>query len=193
MALLIVGLLLFFGTHALTIMRDTRAGLISWLGAGGYKSVYSLGSFAGLGLIVWGFVRYRAGGYMPIWTPPAAMNHITMALMLPAMIMLFVYLLPAGRMKSVLKHPMLVMLKIWAFAHLLVNGDLGSMLLFGSFLAYAVIVRISLKRRPGVASVPNVGWNMNDWMAVGLGVVTYFAFVYYLHAILFGVPVLAGR
>lgn len=194
MTLMVLGLVLFFGTHAVTMLRDTRAGLIERFGAGAYKGLYSVGSGIGLALIVWGFVQYRAGGYIPVWSPPAGMTHLAMTLMLPAIILLAVYLLPAGWMKKTVGHPMVAMIKIWAFAHLLVNGDLGSMLLFGSFLAYAVIDRISLKRRAGAGEQhAAVGWNGNDWMALGLGLILYFAVVYFLHALLFGVPVLPGR
>lgn len=193
MALLLLGLVLFFGTHAVTMLRETRAQLIERFGPGAYKGLYTLGSGVGLVLIVWGFVQYRAAGYIPVWNPPAGMAHLTMLLMLPAMTLLAVYLLPAGRMKAAVRHPMLVMIKIWALAHLLVNGDLGSMLLFSAFLAYAVIDRISLKRRAGTGEAVSIGWNVYDGAALVLGIVLYFAVVYYLHALLFGVPVLAGR
>ena len=192
MTLLIVGLVLFLGVHALTMARDTRARLIARLGEGGYKGAYSLVSLAGFVLIVWGFISYRAAGYIPVWTPPRAMAHVAMTLMLPAIVLLFVYLLPGGKMKGLVKHPMLVAVKLWALAHLLVNGDLGSMLLFGSFLAYGVIDRISLKRR-GVAGPQPSGWTGNDTLALGLGIVTYLLLVFALHPVLFGVPILAAR
>jgi uncharacterized membrane protein len=187
--LLLVGIVIFFGVHALTMARGLRLQLIGQLGEGGYKGAYSVLSFLGFGLIIWGFVQYRAGGYIPIWSPPPFMNHIAMALMLPAMLLLFVYLLPAGRMKVAVKHPMLTMIKVWALAHLLANGDLGSLLLFGSFLIYAVVDRIAVKRHGGDVPRP-LPWNSYDTAAIVLGIVGYLAVVYWLHPILFGVPVL---
>lgn len=192
MALLILGLALFFGVHAVTMARGLRARLIDRLGPGPYRGLYSIGSGIGFALIVWGFVVYRLNGYIPVWEPPRGMTHVAMTLMLPAMALLFVYLLPPGRIKAATRHPMLVMLKIWALAHLLVNGDLGSIILFGSFLAYAVADRIALKRR-GDAAPAAIAWNRNDALAAALGIAAYLAVVFWLHPILFGVPVLPGR
>lgn len=189
MTLLVIGLVLFLGMHAVTMARGLRADIVGRLGDGGYKALYSVVSFVGFGLIIWGYITYRQSGYIPVWSPPRAMTHIAMALMLPAMVLLLVYVLPGGRIKSAVQHPMLTMIKVWALAHLLVNGDLGSILLFGSFLAYAVINRISLKRR-GRTLDTRLAWNRNDWAAIGLGLVSYFAVVYWLHPFIAGVPVL---
>lgn len=194
MTLLVVGLLLFLGTHALSMARGLRAELIGRLGAGGFKAVYSAGSLIGLALIVWGFGAYRASGYIPVWEPPRAMAHVATTLMLPAMILLFVYLFPKGRLKAAVGHPMLAMIKFWALAHLLANGDLGSIVLFGSFLAYGVAARISVKRRDGAAaSSAAVAWGVYDGLAIVLGIAATLAFIYGLHALLIGVPVLAPR
>lgn len=192
MMLLILGLVLLIGGHCITMMRGLRARLIAQFGEGMYKGVYSLVSVAGLVLMVWGFGAYRAGGYIEIWSPPRGMSHLTLLLMLPAMILLAVYLLPAGRMKSAVQHPMLAMIKIWALAHLLANGDLGSILLFCSFLAYAVAVRIAVKRR-GAPPLPPQGWNRNDVLALLIGVGLYLTVLFVLHPVLFGVPALPGR
>lgn len=189
MTLLVLGLILFLGTHALTMARGTRAGLIERFGANGYKAIYSVLSLAGFVLLVWGFQRYRAGGYIELWTPPRWMPHLTLLLMFPAMIALSAYILPVGRLKVMLRHPMLVAIKIWALAHLLTNGDLGSMLLFGAFLAYAVVDRISMKRR-GEAKPDLPAWGEHDTFSIGLGMVLYVAFIYVLHPLLIGVPVL---
>lgn len=192
MALMILGLALFFGVHAVTMARDVRAGLIERFGAGAYKGLYSVISIIGFVLIVVGFIAYRRAGYIPVWDPPRWTAHVAMTLMIPATILLAIYLLPAGRLKTLVKHPMLTMIKVWALAHLIANGDLGSIILFGSFLVYAVVDRIAVKRRAGVA-LPSAGWNNNDWAAIGLGVVLHHAIVVYLHPILFGVPVLMPR
>ena len=143
---MILGLILFLGVHTLTTQRKLRAQVIGATGEGGYKIGYSLVSFAGLALIIWGFANYRATGWIDVWNPPTAFKHITVALMLPAVIMVVASYI-RGRIYTTLKHPMLTGIKLWAAAHLLANGDLGSIILFGSFLAWAVYDRISLKSR----------------------------------------------
>ena len=192
MTLLILGLVLLIGGHCITLMRGLRARLIARFGEGTYKGVYSLVALAGLVLTVWGFGAYRAGGYIEVWSPPRGMSHLTLTLMLPAMILLAVFLLPAGRMKSAVQHPMLAMIKVWALAHLLANGDLGSILLFGSFLVYAVAARIAVKRR-GTPPLPARGWTHNDALALLIGAGLYLAVLFVLHPVLFGVPALPGR
>jgi uncharacterized membrane protein len=133
MAILILGLVLFLGIHSLTTMRTTRAAMIGRLGEGPYKGLYSLVSAVGLVLIVWGFGRYRGAGYIQVWNPPFAIFHpIALVLLWFAFVALASAYAPPSRIKSVLRHPMLVAVKAWALSHLLVNGDLGSMLLFGA-------------------------------------------------------------
>ena len=131
---LILGLILFLGVHTLTTQRKLRAQLIAATGEGVYKIGYTLASFIGLALIIWGFSVYRATGWINVWNPPTALKHITVALMLPAVIMVVASYI-RGRIYTTLKHPMLTGIKLWAAAHLLANGDLGSIILFGSFLA----------------------------------------------------------
>ena len=186
---MIVGLVLFLGVHLVTTRRETRARLIAAAGEGGYKVGYSLASVVGLALIVWGFATYRATGWIDVWYPPRWMKHVTIALMLPAVILL-VEAYIRGRIYTAVKHPMLTAVKLWAAAHLLSNGDLGSIVLFGAFLAWAVIDRISLKRRsdPGSPPIP-VGGIGNDAIAVAVGVVVYLALGYVFHPVVIGVPV----
>ena len=152
---MIAGLVLFLGTHLVTTMRGRRAAFVAQVGEGPYKAVYALLSLIGLVLIGWGFARYRASGWIDVWYPPRGMTHLTIALMLPAVILVVAAYL-RGHIYRVLKHPMLAGVKLWAVAHLLANGDLGSMILFGSVLAWAVLDRISLKHRsdPGAAAAP---------------------------------------
>src|SRR5438132_5523675 len=166
---LILGLILFFGVHTLTILRKLRTQVIAATGEGGYKIGYTLASFAGLALIIWGCAKYRATGRIDVWNPPTALKHISVALMLPAVIMVVASYI-RGRIYTTLKHPMLTGIKLWAAAHLLANGDLGSIILFGSFLAWAVYDRISLKHRPdsGAPPIP-VGGPGNDLIASPLG------------------------
>jgi uncharacterized membrane protein len=186
---MILGLLLFLGVHALTTQRELRASVIASTGEGGYKIGYALASIAGLALIVWGFAHYRATGMLPVWTPPKWFKHVTVALMLPAVILVVAAYI-RGRIYTTLKHPMLTGVKLWAAAHLLANGDLGSIILFGSFLGWAVYDRISLKRRvdPGAPPIP-VGGPSNDLIAVAVGIVAYLALGFAFHPVVIGVPV----
>ncbi|MES2752829.1 MAG: NnrU family protein [Pseudomonadota bacterium] len=187
--ILVAGLALFIGVHLLTTMRDTRAAVIARLGEGGYKILYALISFAGIALIAWGFSIYRATGWINVWYPPVAMRHIALSLMLPAVVLMVASYI-RGNIYLKLKHPMLTGVKLWALLHLLSNGDLGSIILFGSILAWAVYDRISLKRRadPGAPPIP-VGGVGNDVIAVAVGIVVYVALAFAFHPLVIGVPV----
>jgi len=189
LSVMILGLVLFLGIHLFITRRNARADLIARIGEGGYKIVFSLVSVVGLVLIVWGYANYRATGWIDVWYPPVAMKHITILLMLPAVIMVAASYI-RGRIYTTLKHPMLAGIKLWALSHLLANGDLGSIILFGSFLAWAVFDRISLKRRPdsGAPPIP-VGGVGNDAIAVGVGVVAFLALAFAFHPVVIGVPV----
>lgn len=186
---MILGLVLLLGTHIFTTRRQARAQVIGKVGDGGYKILYSLLSLAGLALIVWGFASYRATGWIDVWQPPKALKHLAVALMLPAAILVVASYI-RGRIFTMLKHPMLAGIKLWAVGHLLANGDLGSIILFGSFLAWAVYDRISLKYRTdsGAPPIP-VGGIANDLIAVAVGFVAYLALVFAFHPVVIGVPV----
>jgi uncharacterized membrane protein len=189
---MIAGLVVFLGAHTLTTQRALRARVIASMGEGTYKIVYSVVSAVGLALIVWGFARYRATGWIDVWQPPVAMKHITVALMLPAVILVAASYV-RGRIYTTLKHPMLAGIKLWALAHLLANGDLGSIILFGSFLAWAVFDRISLKRRSDAGGPPiPVGGATNDLIAVAVGVIAYLALAFAFHPAVIGVPVIGA-
>jgi uncharacterized membrane protein len=189
---MILGLALFFGVHTLTTQRESRARFVTSMGEGGYKIFYSLVSIAGLALIVWGFAHYRATGWIDVWSPPIAFRHITVALMLPAVVLVVASYI-RGRIYTTLKHPMLAGVKLWAAAHLLANGDLGSIILFGSFLAWAVFDRISLKRRADGGGPPiPVGGPTNDLIAVAVGVIAYLALAFAFHPVVIGVPVMGA-
>src|SRR6266404_3500230 len=186
---MILGLVLFLGVHTLTTQRELRARLIASAGEGGYKIGYALASVAGLALIVWGFAHYRATGMWEVWTPPTVRKHIAAALMLPAVILVVAAYL-RGRIYTTVKHPMLTGIKLWAAAHLLANGDLGSIILFGSFLGWAVYDRISLKHRADAGGPPiPVGGPTNDLIAVAVGIVAYLALGFAFHPAVIGVPV----
>ena len=186
---MILGLILFLGVHTLTTQRELRASVIASTGEGGYKIGYALVSFAGLALIVWGFAHYRATGWIDVWYPPTVLKHIAVALMLPAVILVVAAYL-RGRIYTTVKHPMLTGIKLWAAAHLLANGDLGSIILFGSFLGWAVYDRISLKHRTDAGAPPiPVGGPANDLIAVVVGIVAYLALAFAFHPVVIGVPV----
>lgn len=118
-------------------------------------------------------------------------RHLTLALMVPVFVLLVAAYLPTGHIRKRTRHPMILAVKLWAFAHLLANGDLASVLLFGGFLAWGVIDRISLKRRgdAGGAAVASVA-ALSDAVALIAGLAIYVAFVLWLHPLLIGVPVM---
>jgi uncharacterized membrane protein len=194
--LLVLGLIVFLGAHAFSMARQQRAVVVAKIGAGPYKGLYSLVSLIGIVLISIGYGQYRQTGYIPVWDPPVWTRHLALLLVWFAFVCLAAAYLP-GRIKRALKHPMLVGVKVWAMAHLLANGDLGSIILFGSFLAWAVAARISVKRRDeavphGAPLKPPSGFR-NDALAIVIGTVAYIAFVVWLHPALIGVPVLPTR
>ena len=192
LAVMIVGLVLFFGVHTLTTQRELRARLIASLGEGTYKIGYALVSLVGLALIVWGFADYRATGWIDIWHPPKVLKHIAVALMLPAVILVAAAYI-RGRIYSAIKHPMLSGVKLWAAAHLVANGDLGGIFLFGSFLGWAVFDRISLKRRVDAGAPPiPIGGPVNDLIAIAVGIVAYLALAFAFHPVVIGVPVVGA-
>jgi uncharacterized membrane protein len=188
LAVEIIGLVIFLGAHVFVTMRDRRAVLIAKIGEWPYRGLFSLVSIIGLVLICYGFATYRAAGFIVIWNPPAWTRHIVVALMWPASIMVAAAYIP-GDIKRVLKHPLLVGVKTWAFAHLCANGDLGGMILFGSVLAWAVYDRITLKRRSDAGSPPiAVGGGKNDIIAVVVGTIIYLALGFVFHPVFIGVP-----
>lgn len=190
LSVLILGLAVFLANHLFVTFRGARAGVIARLGLNGYRFLFSLVSLAGLVLIVWGYGAYRAQGWIDVWSPPAFMRHVTVGLMLFSVILMVAVFIPST-IKAKAKHPMLAAVKIWAFAHLLSNGDLGSILLFGTFLAWAVYARIAAKRRvDAVLPVAPPGW-INDLIVVVLGIVIYLALGYVFHPIVIGVPAFA--
>jgi uncharacterized membrane protein len=185
---LVFGLLIFLGTHVFVSFRAERARAIARVGLSAYRGLFALVSLAGLVLIVWGYGQYRAHGWIQVWSPPAFMRHITIGLMLFAVIFVVAAFIPS-HIKTRLKHPMLAGVKTWAFAHLLSNGDLGSILLFGAFLVWGVYARIAAKQRTdSKALAPPAGWT-NDILVVVVGIVVYLALGYAFHPVVIGVPV----
>ena len=144
MTYLIAGLIIFFGVHSLPMRPALRGRMRERLGDLGYKAAFALVSLLGLVLIVYGYGMARAAGSPILYSPPLWMSHITILLMAPVFVLLVAAYAPTGTVKARSKHPMILAVKIWALAHLLANGDLASVVLFGSFLAWGVVDRISI-------------------------------------------------
>ena len=191
MIYMIAGLALFFGSHLYTTFRSRapERDIRARLGYGPYMGLYSLVAIAGIALIAIGYDAMRPAAI--IWVPPVWTKHLNITIQLLAFIILFAAYTPTGHIKKTLKHPMLVGVKLWSAGHLLANGELNSIILFGSFLAYAVIDRIMLKRRgdngPPADLTPKL---MGDGLAVLIGGGFWLAMLLWLHPVLFGVPVL---
>jgi uncharacterized membrane protein len=190
MTYLIAGLIIFFGVHALPMRPALRGRMRERLGDLGYKAAFALVSLLGLVLIVHGYGMARAGGSPVLYSPPLWMSHVTILLMAPVFVLLVAAYAPTGTVKARSKHPMILAVKIWALAHLLANGDLASVVLFASFLAWGVVDRISLKRRGDIGGAGALRKSIaGDAISVVVGLGLYAAFVVYLHEWLIGVPV----
>jgi uncharacterized membrane protein len=180
MPYLIVGLVLFFGMHSIAIIAPAwRDAMVTKLGKGPWQGLYSLVAIGGFGLMLWGYGMTRHDPNV-LYTTPMWLRHVNALLMLPVFPLLLAAYLP-GRVKTTIKHPMLAATKLWALAHLLVNGALGDVLLFGSFLAWAIIDRISVKRRPARAIPSAPDSKLNDISAIVFGLILYIAFVKWFH------------
>ena len=186
---LLLGLLVFTGVHLLPMQVDVRRGLITRYGEMAYKAAFSLVAALGLGLIIFGYHKAQThlGKNPQLWSPPTWGRHVTMFLMVPVFPLLIETYLP-GRIAAAVRHPMITAVKLWAAGHLLIRGDAASMLLFGGLLAWAVLDRISLKRRASAGRVTTVQANvMNDVIAVVVGLALYGAMLKWGHAALIGV------
>lgn len=191
MIYLILGLVIFLGVHSVEIFSPTfRSRTVARVGEHAYKGIYSLLSIVGFVLLVWGYGVARQDPIL-LYAPPVWTRHLAALLMLPVFPLLFAAYLP-GRIKAAVKHPMLAAIKMWALAHLLANGMLADLLLFGGFLIWAVADRISVKRRAVVRPVPGPPpMKYNDLIAVVGGFALYVLFVFWLHTWLIGVPPVA--
>lgn len=187
MLLFIVGLILFFAVHSISIVNDSwRDAMAQRLGERPWRVLHGLASLAGLVLLIWGYGIARNGSAV-LYTAPDRLRDVNYLLMLFVFPLLLAVFLP-GRIKTAVKYPAFAAVKIWAFAHLLVNGAVADVLLFGSFLAWAVAGRISMKyrRQRPVPGFPETA--ANDLIAVAAGLGIYALFLFYLHSRLIGVP-----
>lgn len=186
MTWLILGLVLFLGIHSVAIVAPGwRDAQLARMGEGPWKGIYSLISIAGFVLLVVGYGIARQSPVV-LYQPPVWTRHLAMLLMLPVFPLLFAVYLP-GRIKAAARHPLLAATKVWALAHLVANGTLADVLLFGGFLAWAVADRVSLKRRPARATPAAPARPLNDVIAVVGGLAVYAVFVMGAHAWLIGV------
>ncbi len=191
MLALLAGLVLFLGGHCISIVNERwRDTMVARLGEGPWKGLYSVVAVAGLALILWGYGSLR-GQTMTVYTPPIWLSYVALLLLAPVFPLLLATYFP-GRIQWAAKHPTLVATKLWATAHLLVNGSLADVVLFGSFLAWAVADRISMQRRaqrplPGAPPAAR-----NDIIAAALGLTIYAALLLGAHAWLFGVSAWPG-
>ncbi len=190
MTYLIAGLVIFLGIHSVSIVsRGARDGWVRRLGEGPWKGIYSVVAIVGLVLIVVGYAAARAQPVV-LYQPPTWARHVALLLMLPSIILLVAAYLN-GHLKRVTKHPMLLATKVWAVAHLLANGTLADVILFGSFLLWAVADRIAVKRRVveqhGSAPTRAAPKASNDVIAIAIGLVVYAWLVLQGHAWLIGV------
>ena len=189
MTVFLAGLVLFLGVHSVSIVAPAwRRRWVTAHGEKAWKGLYSIVAAVGLVALVVGYGMARQQPVV-LWTPPRGLRHVALLLMVPVFPLLLAAYLP-GRISRLAKHPMLLAVKFWATAHLLANGTLVDVLLFGGFLAWAVIDRISIKRRdPALAhATPGApGGPYNDLIAVVVGLALYAAFVVRVHLWLIGV------
>jgi uncharacterized membrane protein len=192
MTYLILGLTLFLAIHSVRIFADDwRTRTIARVGEGAWKGIYSLLSIAGFVLLVWGYGQARIAGIgsMVLYDPPVFTRHIAGLLMLVSLVLIAAAYVPGNHIKAALGHPMLLGIKLWAVAHLLANGRLADVILFGAFLAWAVVDFIAARRRDRVAhTVYPVGQTMRTALTVAAGAGAWVALVLGLHLWLIGVP-----
>ena len=183
---LVAGLVVFLGVHLGRALapgwRDAR---VAAMGAGAWKGVYSLVSVAGFVLLVWGYQQAKVDAPVLVWAPPVGLRHAVSLLTLPAFVLLVAAYVPRNHFKSRLGHPMLLAVKLWALAHLLVNGWLHGIVLFGAFLAWAIVAFRAARRREPASRAGSSALATVATLVVGAGL--WAAFVFHLHERLIGV------
>jgi len=188
MVYLLAGLVIFLGTHSVRIVADGwRTQTLARVGEGTYKGVYSLLSLLGFVLIIYGFGVARETP-VPLWTPPLGMRHAASLLTLVAFILLAAAYVPRNGIKARVHHPMVLGVKAWALAHLLANGNLAHILLFGAFLVWGVLCYIASRRRDRAMGThyPAGTWSATA-ITVVVGGLAWMAFALHLHGWLIGI------
>jgi len=188
MGWLIVGLAIFLGAHSVRVFaEDWRARQIARLGDKRWKGTYSLVSLAGFGLIVWGYGLARAHP-TDLWTPPAWTHYAAAILTAIAFVMWAAAYVPGNRIKARLGHPMILGVKVWALAHLISNGRLADLVLFGSFLVWAIFdFRAARLRDQAAGTIHAAGPASRNLATVAAGLAVWWIFAQYLHGWLIGV------
>ena len=188
MAILILGLIGFLGLHSLRVVAEPwRVRQVAALGEMRWRGLYSIGSIVSLVLVVWGFSLARSTTPV-IWTSPMALHYVTALLVLVSFVLLAAAYVPGTRIQAATGHPMTLGVKTWAFAHLLSAGTLADIVLFGSFLVWAVAVFAAARRRDRAAGTQRPsGALARDALAVVIGVVAWVAFAGRLHEWMVGV------
>ena len=193
MTLLLLGLLLFLGSHSIRIFAEGwRSATVARIGENRWKAIYSLVALAGFALLVWGYGNARMAPVV-LWTPPIFTRHLAALLTLPAFVLLAAAYVPGNALKAKLRHPMILGVKLWAFAHLLANGNLADVLLFGSFLVWAMLDYRASRQRDRAAAAKGSGTAAKSGSLVATiatvigGVIAWAAFAFWGHAVLIGV------
>ncbi|MCX7228886.1 MAG: NnrU family protein [Burkholderiales bacterium] len=188
MGMMLLGMVLFLGVHSVRVFADgARDSLIRRLGPGAYKGLYSLASIAGFVLIVWGYGLARTAP-VDLWMPPVWTRHLAALLTIPAFVLLAAAYVPGTAIKAAVGHPMVMGVKVWAFAHLIANGRLADVVLFGGFLAWAVLLYIASRKRDRRTGTRYVaGPASRDAIAIVVGLAAWAAFAFWLHGALIGV------
>ena len=188
MTILLAGLVIFLGAHSVRIFGEGwRGRTIDRLGANAWKGLYSLVSGIGLVLIIWGFGLARQQP-VQVWSPPPGMRHLASLLVLVSFVLLAAAYVPGNRIRARLRHPMVLGVKLWALAHLLANGNLAHLTLFGAFLVWAVLDFRAARGRDRLAgTAPEPGSAGATGVTVAIGVGAWIAFSLWLHGLLIGV------
>ena len=188
MGMLVLGLVLFLGLHSTRIFaEDWRSRTINKVGEKTWKGVYSLLSVVGFALIVWGFGVAREEPVF-VWAPPVGMRHLASLLTMVAFILLAAAYVPANAIKARLHHPMLLSVKVWALSHFLANGNLAHVVLFGSFLVWAVLCFRAARQRDRVAkTVYTAGKLPASLLTIVVGVAAWAGFAFWGHGVLIGI------
>lgn len=188
MGMLILGMVLFLGVHSTRIVADGwRTAMIGRLGAAPWKGLYALLSIAGFVLLVWGFGLARQPPVV-LWSPPLAMRHVAALLTLIAFILLAAAYVPRNAIKARLHHPMVAAVQVWAVAHLLANGNLADVVLFGSFLTWSILsFRAARARDRALGTTYAAGAASGTALTVVVGAVAWVVFAFWAHAALIGV------